>query len=99
MAKAGQFGLDALTDSLTKEAGPSGGPPPVERWNPPFCGDLDMRIGRCHTEVVGECRWRLSASYRKRQHRWTSRRRAPLPRYRQSIGRALPALVARRSHE
>ena len=24
---------------------PSGkGPPPVERWNPPFCGDIDMRI-------------------------------------------------------
>lgn len=22
------------------------GPPPVERWNPPFCGDLDMRIAR-----------------------------------------------------
>ena len=21
-------------------------PPPVERWNPPFCGDLDMRIAR-----------------------------------------------------
>lgn len=21
------------------------GPPPVERWNPPFCGDLDIRIG------------------------------------------------------
>jgi hypothetical protein len=20
------------------------GPPPVERWNPPFCGDLDIRI-------------------------------------------------------
>jgi hypothetical protein len=20
------------------------GPPPVERWNPPFCGNLDMRI-------------------------------------------------------
>ena len=20
------------------------GLPPVERWNPPFCGDLDMRI-------------------------------------------------------
>jgi uncharacterized protein len=20
------------------------GPPPVERWNPPFCGDIDMRI-------------------------------------------------------
>src|SRR6201985_3426327 len=45
MAKAGQFGLDALTGSLAKAAGPSKGPPPVERWNPPFCGDLDMRIG------------------------------------------------------
>jgi hypothetical protein len=22
------------------------GPPPVERWNPPFCGDIDMRIAR-----------------------------------------------------
>ncbi|GFE63058.1 DUF1285 domain-containing protein [Litoreibacter roseus] len=22
------------------------GIPPVERWNPPFCGDLDMRIAR-----------------------------------------------------
>ncbi|MEM1130272.1 MAG: DUF1285 domain-containing protein [Pseudomonadota bacterium] len=22
------------------------GPPPVEDWNPPFCGDLDMRIAR-----------------------------------------------------
>ena len=24
----------------------SKGPPPVERWNPPFCGDIDMRIAR-----------------------------------------------------
>ena len=24
----------------------SGGLPPVERWNPPFCGDLDIRIAR-----------------------------------------------------
>jgi hypothetical protein len=23
---------------------PGKGPPPVERWNPPFCGDIDMRI-------------------------------------------------------
>ena len=23
-----------------------GGPPPVHLWNPPFCGDLDMRIAR-----------------------------------------------------
>ncbi|MGN6096808.1 MAG: DUF1285 domain-containing protein [Bosea sp. (in: a-proteobacteria)] len=25
-------------------AGKARGLPPVERWNPPFCGDLDMRI-------------------------------------------------------
>jgi len=22
------------------------GPPPVERWNPPYCGEIDMRIAR-----------------------------------------------------
>ena len=26
------------------EHGSAKGPPPVERWNPPFCGDLDVRI-------------------------------------------------------
>jgi hypothetical protein len=41
MAKAGQGGLEALTASLPRE---NKGPPPVERWNPPFCGDIDMRI-------------------------------------------------------
>lgn len=32
---------------LMQEATAAGlrGPPPVERWNPPFCGDLDIRIG------------------------------------------------------
>jgi uncharacterized protein len=45
MAKAGQSGLDTITGSLAKAAGQSKGLPPVERWNPPFCGDLDMRIG------------------------------------------------------
>jgi hypothetical protein len=40
MAKAGQGKLDALTASLPDEKGL----PPVERWNPPFCGDIDMRI-------------------------------------------------------
>jgi uncharacterized protein len=44
MAKAGQFGLDAITGLLATAAGKAKGPPPVERWNPPFCGDLDMRI-------------------------------------------------------
>lgn len=37
-------GLDALARSLG--ARPPGAPAPVERWNPPFCGDLDIRIRR-----------------------------------------------------
>ena len=41
MAKAGQGGLEALTASLSRE---NRGLPPIERWNPPFCGDIDMRI-------------------------------------------------------
>ena len=41
MAKAGQSGLEALTASLLRE---NRGPPPVDLWNPPFCGDIDMRI-------------------------------------------------------
>jgi uncharacterized protein len=43
MAKAGQSGLEAITGALSKAA-KGKNPPPVERWNPPFCGDLDMRI-------------------------------------------------------
>jgi uncharacterized protein len=42
MAKEGQAGLDSITGAVARAAGK--GPPPVERWNPPFCGDLDMRI-------------------------------------------------------
>src|SRR6202040_811642 len=42
MAKEGQSGLESITGALA-QAGAKG-PPPVERWNPPFCGDLDMRI-------------------------------------------------------
>jgi uncharacterized protein len=42
MAKEGQSGLDAIAGALRRTAGR--GPPPVELWNPPFCGDLDMRI-------------------------------------------------------
>ena len=50
MAKQGQTtnqGLDGLTAAArdAASAGPSGkGLPPVHLWNPPFCGDLDMRI-------------------------------------------------------
>jgi len=42
MAKAGQGELDSITGAVSRAA--AKGPPPVERWNPPFCGDLDMRI-------------------------------------------------------
>ena len=36
-------GLAALIARAGAETG-GRGLPPVERWNPPFCGDLDMRI-------------------------------------------------------
>jgi len=42
MAKTGQGGgLEAFTASLPRE---KGGTPPVETWNPPFCGNIDMKI-------------------------------------------------------
>jgi hypothetical protein len=41
MAKEGQFGLDSITGAL---AGAGRRPPPVELWDPPFCGNLDMRV-------------------------------------------------------
>jgi len=45
MAKEGQTraaGLDAIAGAVGKTA--KTGFPPVHLWNPPFCGDLDMRI-------------------------------------------------------
>jgi hypothetical protein len=46
MAKAGQGlgigGLEGLAAALPRDGGKA--LPPVERWNPPFCGDIDMRI-------------------------------------------------------
>jgi uncharacterized protein len=44
MAKEGQAiqGFESL-QTAAKEAGRKG-PPPVHLWDPPFCGDLDMRI-------------------------------------------------------
>lgn len=38
----------ASADTLAAAAKAAGrkGPPPVHLWNPPFCGDLDMRIAR-----------------------------------------------------
>src|SRR6476661_4033007 len=49
MAKQGQtnLGLEGLT-AAARDAADTGagakGLPPVHLWNPPFCGDLDMRI-------------------------------------------------------
>jgi hypothetical protein len=40
--KPDSAGLDAIAGAA-KRAGERG-PPPVHLWNPPFCGDLDMRI-------------------------------------------------------
>jgi uncharacterized protein len=45
MAKEGQgrtSGLDAIAGTVGKIA--AEGAPPVHLWDPPFCGDLDMRI-------------------------------------------------------
>lgn len=50
MAKQGQTAdrsLDGLSRAANDAAGagkPGKGLPPVHLWNPPFCGDLDMRI-------------------------------------------------------
>ena len=43
MAKEGQTGpLEGIAGAL-KQAGRKG-PPPVHLWNPPYCGEIDMRI-------------------------------------------------------
>ncbi|MEA2918396.1 MAG: uncharacterized protein QOJ15_10477, partial [Bradyrhizobium sp.] len=50
MAKQGQTstqGLEGLTAAASDAASKNRaakGLPPVHLWNPPFCGDLDMRI-------------------------------------------------------
>src|SRR5262245_66209150 len=40
MAKEGQSDLAAAVSGATRTKGP----PPVHLWDPPYCGDLDMRI-------------------------------------------------------
>ena len=46
MANQGQpvtgGGIEAIADAAKREG--SKGLPPVHLWNPPFCGDIDMRI-------------------------------------------------------
>ena len=43
-AAQGAPGLDALQSALKAEQGRP--LPPIHLWNPPFCGDIDMRIAR-----------------------------------------------------
>jgi hypothetical protein len=44
MANQGQNAgrLDAISEAVQKAGG---GLPPVHLWNPPYCGEIDMRIG------------------------------------------------------
>ena len=45
MAKEGQTppaGLEAIATAARSSGGK--GPPPVHLWNPPYCGEIDMRI-------------------------------------------------------
>jgi hypothetical protein len=42
----GGSGRDADVLAAAAARGARRGPPPVHLWNPPFCGDLDMRIAR-----------------------------------------------------
>lgn len=37
---------DAQSIAQAAKSAAKKGPPPVHLWNPPFCGDLDMRIAR-----------------------------------------------------
>ena len=52
MAKTGQGGLEAIVTAVTGEK--RKGPPPVHLWNPPFCGDIDMRIAAGRYLVLPE---------------------------------------------
>lgn len=73
MANQGQAeaGIDAIVGAAKREG--RRGPPPVHLWNPPFCGDLDMRIasdGTWHylkTPIGRPALVRLFASVLKRE--------------------------------
>ncbi len=49
MSDSSKKSVTASPDSIARAAGAAQktrGPAPVHLWNPPFCGDLDMRIAR-----------------------------------------------------
>ena len=79
MANQGQSGtnLEGLTTAAREatNATPAGrGLPPVHLWNPPFCGDLDMRIANdgtwfyMGTPIGRPALVRLFATILKREH-------------------------------
>lgn len=41
-----QVGISAESIAASARAAGGKGAPPVDKWNPPYCGDLDMRIAR-----------------------------------------------------
>jgi hypothetical protein len=69
MKQAGAMGLE----TLARDIGSGGGAAPVHLWQPPFCGDLDMRIaadGSWHylgTPIGRPAMVRLFASVLKRE--------------------------------
>ena len=72
MAKEGQSkGLESIAGAA-KRAGHKG-PPPVHLWDPPFCGDIDMRIAAdgtwfyLKTPIGGPALVKLFASVLKRE--------------------------------
>jgi hypothetical protein len=73
---ANQRRPDSGLEGIMGEAKRAGakGPPPVHLWNPPFCGDLDMRIAAdgtwyyLGTPIGRPALVRLFASVLKREH-------------------------------
>jgi uncharacterized protein len=74
MAKAGQTdraGLDGIAGAAKTASGK--GLPPVDLWNPPFCGEIDMRIAAdgtwfyCKTPIGRPALVKLFASILKRE--------------------------------
>jgi hypothetical protein len=74
MAKAGQTDKAGLEDIAGAAKTASGkGLPPVDLWNPPFCGEIDMRIAAdgtwfyCKTPIGRPALVKLFASILKRE--------------------------------
>ncbi len=71
MANERQSALEAIAGTAQREA--EKGPPPVHLWNPPYCGDLDMRIAAdgtwyyLNTPIGRPALVRLFASVLKRE--------------------------------